>query len=116
LKDFSKIRERYLRDTIQIRLGGIAANLARVCSFARNPGNKAAAESLIEECKYFIEWTAPAAENDTRNYLVLRQIEFALWQLKWDTIWSDEKKRSEIAALSKSYSEKILRLSGLLDG
>ena len=51
-------KERFLRDPIPVRLGGLAANLARVDSFSQNPANQAAVFDLFEESKYFIEWTA----------------------------------------------------------
>ena len=34
MKDQAKIRARYLRDALPVRLGGIAANLARMKSFS----------------------------------------------------------------------------------
>lgn len=116
LKKISEIRERYLRDPLPIRLGGLAANLARINSFSKNINNKEAAESLVNECKYFIEWTADEAEMSIKEYLVKLQIEFALWQLRWDRIWIDDKTRAEIASSSKLYSEKLLVLSGLASG
>lgn len=51
-----------------------------------------------------------------KEYLVKLQIEFALWQLRWDRIWIDDKTRAEIASSSKLYSEKLLVLSGLASG
>lgn len=56
-----RIRERYLRDDHSTRLGGLAANLARVHSFASNRGHLQAVEDLIVESEHFIEWLAPSA-------------------------------------------------------
>ena len=40
-------RERYLRDALPVRLGGLAANLRRVSSFAQHAANREAIESLL---------------------------------------------------------------------
>ncbi|WP_255512379.1 MULTISPECIES: hypothetical protein [unclassified Limnothrix] len=37
MNDFLRRRDRYMRDSLAVRLGGIAANLARVKSFGKNP-------------------------------------------------------------------------------
>lgn len=65
MKDWSVIQKRYLRDELPIRLGGIAANLSRVKSFATHDANREAAASLLEESKFFIEWTAGEADINT---------------------------------------------------
>ena len=43
----SRIRERYLRDPLPIRLGGLAADVARIASCAENPKNHEAVNSLL---------------------------------------------------------------------
>ena len=69
MRDVRSIRDRYLKDAIPTRLGGLAANLARVSSFAKNPGNRDAVYLLLDESKWFIEWTAAETEIDTaRNW------------------------------------------------
>jgi len=42
-----------MRDTLPIRLGGLAANLSRVKSFALYDANQAAAASLPAESRFF---------------------------------------------------------------
>ena len=61
MKDWAAIRERYLRDDLPVRLGGLAANLSRIKSFAAHDASRDAIESLIAESKFFIEWTAAEA-------------------------------------------------------
>ena len=61
MKDWKAIRERYLYDSLPVRLGGLAANLSRIKSFASHDANRDAVESLIGESKYFIEWAAAEA-------------------------------------------------------
>ncbi len=115
MNNLEERRIRYMQDGLPIRLGGLAANLARIVSFSRNPANKDAVNSLIEESKYFIEWTAPEAELQTSAELAEIQINLAIWQQNWDANWNDSMKRSEIVQQAKHYSNSILQKSGLLD-
>ena len=77
MKDLNTIRRRYLRDDLTVRLGGLAANLSRIKSFASHDTNREAVESLIDESKYFIGWTAAEAEVSTAAELVELQVQQA---------------------------------------
>ena len=114
MKDWSQIRERYLRDDLPVRLGGLAANLSRIKSFSANESSQAVVESLIDESKMFIEWTAAHADVSTAEKLVDLQVQLARWQLKWGTIWPDASKRKQVAEKSAQWSKQVLELSGLI--
>jgi hypothetical protein len=114
MKDWATLRERYLRDSLAVRLGGLAANLRRIRSFAGRDENREAVEGLIDESKFFIEWTASEAAVDTAAELVQLQIQLARWQCQWGKIWSDTARRKQIAEQSLIWSERVLSLSGLL--
>ncbi len=110
-----EIKQRYLKDPLPTRLGGLAANLARVNTFSRNEDNQDAVYSLMNESKYFIEWTATEAELEVTAQLVELQIQLAFWQHGLANIWVDKEKRQEVAKQSRQWSDKILELSGLLN-
>ena len=114
MKDWTTIRERYLRDSVPLRLGGLAANLRRVNSFAGHEANFEAVEGLLDESKFFIEWTAREAELDIAAKLVELQIQIACWQRDLATIWSNPAQRSQIAEQSRVWSDRVLDMSGLL--
>ena len=61
---------RFVRDTLPVRLGGLAPDLSRIKSTAPH-------ETIN---KHFIEWTAHETEIETAGYLAHLQIELALWQ------------------------------------
>ena len=80
------IRVRYMRDGLPVRLGGLAANLSRIKSFASLEGNCEAVERLtlaparsagVGESKYFIEWTAAEAKVSAAAELVELQVQLA---------------------------------------
>ena len=102
------LRERYLRDNLPVRLGGLAANLRRIGSFTRHPANGAAVASLVDESKYFIEWTAGEVEVETAAQLVELQVQLARWQRNWDGIWADPDQRAEII---NKLEEKIMGIT-----
>jgi len=114
MKDWNAIRERYLRDKLPIRLGGLAANLARIRSFSDHPGHREAVESLLDESKLFIEWTAADAEANTAAELVELQIQLAQWQRRWAHIWVDDLQRIAVAEQAHRWSKRVLDMSGLL--
>jgi hypothetical protein len=114
MRDWTVIRERYLRDELPIRLGGLAANLARIKSFSSHAANRDVVESLLDESKFYIEWTAADAEIDTAAELVELQIQLARWQRSWTSIWADVTQRMQVAEQSRIWSERVLDMSGLL--
>ena len=115
MKDVERIRERYLRDSVSVRLGGLAANLRRIKSFAGIETNFAVVESLLDESKFFIEWMARETEIDTAAELVELQIQLAQWQNNWSMLSSDPLQRNQVAEQSRIWSDRVLELSGLLD-
>lgn len=115
MRDWEKLKLRYLRDDVPVRLGGIAANLARVRSFSTNQGQDQFVEMMIDESKHFIEWTTLDAESEIQSELVDLQIQLAVWKQNWTLIWNDLGQRSAVAGLAGKWSDRILDLSGLLN-
>ncbi len=115
MKDWLTIRERYFRDPLAVRLGGLAANLSRIKSFARHEASREAVESLIDESKFFIEWTAAEADVGTAAQLIELQIQLARWQYNWARLWIDPAQRHQLAEQSAIWSTRVLEMSGLLN-
>ncbi|HVP37226.1 MAG TPA: hypothetical protein VMT04_09550, partial [Terriglobales bacterium] len=79
MKNIQDIKTRYLKDKLPVRLGGISSDLARIASFAPVKDNWETVKSLLEESKFFIEWTALDASLEQKALLVEIQIQLALW-------------------------------------
>ena len=103
------VRQRFLRDPLPVRLGGLAADLARIASFSENPANRQAVASLLEEGKYFAEWTAPDAPLETQALLAELQVTLALWERRWLNRTPDDTMRAE----AQRKSDELLALAGL---
>jgi len=116
MKNALALRERYLRDSPAVRLGGLAANLARVQSFSDHEGHGDVVRQLLEESKWLIEWATPEAEPDVRALLVDCQRQLARWTLAWGRIWSDPERRTRVSTEAGEWSRHLLELSGLLPG
>lgn len=109
-------RDRYMQDGLPIRIGGIAANMARVGSISAWPETQDVAFDLLEESKFFIEWIAMEADIETTGALIELQLQLVLWQRQLDTSWSNDASRTEIGRRAKEYSNDLLQRSGLLNG
>jgi len=89
-----------------MRIGHLASDLMRISSFS----DRNAIKDIVEESKFFIEWTAPEASFEVQAVLSEIQIALALWQLRL-------LKFSEIEGLqsiAKKWSEQLLETSSLL--
>lgn len=105
-----RVRQRFLQDPLALRLGGLAADLARLADCVEDPRDQAALLSLFEEGKWFAEWAAPHAPLDVQATLADVQIFLARWHRRWLTGSTDTAMQAE----AKSWSDRLLQLSGLL--
>ena len=100
-----RIRTRYQKDPLPVRLAGLAADLARVASSARHATSGDAVAMMLEESQYFIEWTAAEVAED----LVNLQVMLALWRRAWPEVQHSQLQRSLLAAQAKQRSDQVLR-------
>ena len=108
MKNIEAIKSRYLQDNLQVRLGGIAANLARIASSSSQPADWEAVQSMLEESKFFIEWTAPLAPLDVKAHLAELQIQLAFWQLVWSKVYTDPLEREKLEQLARGWCKNVL--------
>ncbi len=114
MSDNEKLRQRFLRDPLPRRLGGLSATLARISSSAREREASTVVAGLLDEAKHMIEWTAADAEPEIAAELVQMQILISLWQHAWETANNDQGQRTLLSAQAKDWSDKVLGVSGLL--
>jgi hypothetical protein len=110
-KERKKIR--YLKDPLPVRLGGIAADLARIASSARHPNSAASVAEMLEESQYYIEWTASEAEIDAAAELVDIQRMIAAWRRVWSESQLSQAQRTLLSVQAKKWSDQVLGYSGL---
>jgi hypothetical protein len=108
-----KLRERFLRDPLPRRLGGLAATLGRVSSVARKTSDPANVVRLMEEAKYMIEWTAAETEPEVAAELVSMQRLINLWLRAWDSASKYKEQRILLSVQARHWSDRALDFSGL---
>lgn len=114
MNDLERKKLRYLRDEPGVRLGGIAANLARVRSFGKNPNNADLVRSLLGESRFFIEWVAADVELEVAVELLDLQREITRWLYRWQQVWESEVERQQVVERSQFWSDRLLERSGLI--
>jgi hypothetical protein len=110
----ARMKERYLRDGYPRRLGGLAANLARVASFSDDSRHQGAVTDLIVESEHMIEWVAPTAPSRDQERLVQLQRDLASWHRRIGALWLNEAQRREVAGAARRSADEVLGMSGLL--
>lgn len=109
-----KLRERCLRDPLPRRLGGLAATFGRVSSVARKSADPENVTRLLEEAKYFIEWTAADTEPEVAAELVSIQTMVNLWLKVWEKTNQNKEQRTLLSFQAKLWSDRALDFSGLM--
>jgi hypothetical protein len=114
MKDKEKLRERFLRDSLPRRLGGLAATLGRISSSARKSSDPSIVSNLLDEAKHLIEWTAAETSPETAAELVKMQTMISLWQRTWRESSQNPKQRILLSVQAKDWSDKAVDFSGLV--
>lgn len=109
-----KLQQRFMRDPLEKRLGGLAATLGRISSSARDSNTPNAVMDLLDEAKYLIEWTAADSQSDVAAELVQIQRLITLWQKSWGSAYKEKSQRILLATQAKEWSDKTLQSSGLI--
>lgn len=113
IQNKEKLRDRFLRDPLSRRLGGLAATLGRVSSVARKSSDPANVARLLQEAKYLIEWTAADAEPEIAAELVSMQRQINLWLRAWEKTNQLKEQRTLLSIHAKHWSDRALDFSGL---
>lgn len=114
MKDMEKLRERFLRDPLPRRLGGLAATFGRISSSARKSTDPNMVATLLDEAKHLIEWTAAETEPETAAELVQMQTMITLWQRAWAEASQNPRQRILLSVQAKAWSDKAIDFSGLI--
>src|SRR5208337_4618376 len=113
VKDPDKVRERFLRDALPMRLGALAADLARVASSALRDESGESVALMLEESQSFIEWTAAETVPEVAAELVDLQLQVALWRQGWQEAQVSRRLRVLLSVQARRWSDQVLGFSGL---
>lgn len=107
MRDLSRLRERFLRDTQAVRLGNLASDLLRLSTWVRTRRPDAAIVDLMREIAWMMEW---AGEQATAEFADMQRE-----LCRWRGTWPVESARSLLAFRSEQMAARLLEMSGLLD-
>ena len=114
MKNLEDIKTRFLKEPFNARLGHLASDLVHIASFLEYPKDIKAANDVLEESKFFIEWTAPGAPFDVQSFLSEIQPQLSLWHLKLQQQKGNLKDIGEVKRLTRRWSDRLLEISGLV--
>ncbi len=109
-----KLGERFSRDPLPRRLGGLAATLGRISSSARKLTDPNIVFNSFDEAKHLIEWTATDTEPETAAELVHMQTMITLWQRAWTEASQNPQQWLLLSVQAKDWSDKAIDFSGLV--
>jgi len=116
MKNLNSIQERYLKEPFNMRLGHLASDLARISNFLENSLNINAVGDILEEAKFFIEWTAPEAALQVQILLSEMQSRLALWHRHFLYQKNTSVEIEEIKKTTMNWSIELIEISGLAVG
>ncbi len=102
------LKERFAKDPVPLRWGGIASDLLRISSMAHAERlDVPAFRDVLNETKLFTEWIAPDVEPEAQTTILSLQRSLATWSPGGSLPAADLEEQA------REWSEKILDLSGL---
>jgi hypothetical protein len=107
MRDLSRLRERYLRDESQVRLGNVASELLRLSQWVQMRRRDEEIVDLMREIAWCMEWVGDGATAELAD--MRREI------CRWRRAWPAESARSILALRAKRMSERVLELSGMIE-
>ena len=114
MRDWNQLKERFLRDGVPIRLGELASNLSRIKAFSCEETLQQAVEQMLQETRFFIEWTVNEVEANVAVELNELQAQLTQWQGDFSNIWANPSQRARLSEQARIWSDRILERSGLL--
>ena len=113
MKEKEKLRQRFLRDPLPRRLGGLAATFGRIASSAMRSSDPEIVVGLLDEARHLIEWTAAETEPEVAAELVRIQTLLGLWQKAWGSASQNPQEQILLSLLAKDWSDRTIIFSGL---
>jgi hypothetical protein len=107
MKDFKRMRERFIRDGSVVRMGNLASDLLRLSKWIQTRHNDEAIVDLMRQIAWLMEWTGDLASAELAD--MQREI------CRWRHIWPVEQARGQLASRAHQMSNRVLELSGLLE-
>jgi hypothetical protein len=104
-----RLEERFRRDPAAIRLGNLAANLARISSSTPSREEWPFVLHNIRESKYFIEWMAPDLRSEFWEFVIALQVRLAQVEQNGLQAWVD-RTSDDLRVRIREWSEALTQI------
>jgi hypothetical protein len=108
MKTFEERRERYLRFSMERRVGNLATNVNRLGIYLNTDHSSEDTVYLLRETQYLLDWTSLELNFESKVELLELQRQLSRWKLNWDSIWTNELERQKVQIQARAWAEKLL--------
>jgi len=105
--DIIALEQRFRRDPLPIRLGNLAANLARISSAAACVEEWPFVLHNIRESKYFIEWTTPELPPGHWGFMIGLQVRLSQIERRGAQSWCSRASET-VRQQTREWSEALI--------
>lgn len=113
--ELTPIQQIFIQDDIPTRLRHLATHLSQIHSLWTQGSSQDLSIALIQESRYFIEWTVPdmvkADDIDRAAELVDLGRVLTHWLFNWEKIWSDDAQKQIAAGQTQDWLHRVLEIS-----
>lgn len=114
MSNLDEIKDRYLKEPFNRRLGHLASDLMRIAGFLDNAKNRKVVVDILEESKFFIEWAAPESPSHIQELFSEMQSRLALWHRHLLMMREDSKEITELAKSARHWSMQLIQYAGVV--
>lgn len=105
----------FMQDDVTTRLHRLATHLSQIQSSWTQGSSEDLILALIDESRYFIEWTVPdmvkADDIDRACELVDLVRLLTRWLFHWDDIWTDAEQKQSASVEISYWLQRVLEIS-----
>jgi len=115
MNNLVEIQRRFLREGPKMRLGHLASDLSRVASFIEMGTDGKAVKAVMEEGKFFAEWTAEKVDLEIQILLAEIQCFLAQKESEWDVSFKMDSWRQDVIRQVRNWSQELLQRAGFIE-
>jgi hypothetical protein len=111
MTNLTYLQENFVQHSVATRLSNLATHLTQIQSLLHDPALMNLVNDLIDESRYFIEWTVPEMDIDQAAELVDLGRFLTRWLFDWEQIWSSAEVKNQIIQELGIWSERVLQIA-----
>jgi hypothetical protein len=109
------LKTRYLQYSPAAQIDNLALNFLRLQVLTRSGTDESAAQHLVRESQFLIEWTVPRIDLGKdmafATELVDLQRLLSQWKSSWPELWQDGQARHKVSVAAQDWSDRLQKKS-----